>query len=202
MLRSLFRQCEGLNLGRGNRGQTELQKSSVGNGLQWGGSRLMWMGWVDVPNKGKAAGMGEPMPGSPVWEGGSQPGIELSKEGTSVSFLQRIDTRKIDIDLATMSSFICMLLPICYASGKSDAINSVLSTQRAQGLEDSSLARQLLQRKNKRKGTKETKTTMGGLFSRSRKSFTSIGTLQSIADSGERSIKGKKSCVFHLSNSS
>ncbi|KAG5553537.1 hypothetical protein RHGRI_011413 [Rhododendron griersonianum] len=58
MLRSLFRQCEGLNLGRGNRGQTELQKSSVGNGLQWGGSRLMWMGWVDVPNKGKAAGMG------------------------------------------------------------------------------------------------------------------------------------------------
>lgn len=58
MLRSLFRQCEGLNLGRGNRGQTEVQKSSVGNGLQWGGSRLMWMGWVDVPNKGKAAGMG------------------------------------------------------------------------------------------------------------------------------------------------
>lgn len=33
--------------------------------------------------------VGEPMPGSPVWEGGSQPGIELSKEGTSVSFLQR-----------------------------------------------------------------------------------------------------------------
>ncbi|KAG6741594.1 hypothetical protein POTOM_054865 [Populus tomentosa] len=49
-------------------------------------------------------------------------------------------------------SFYLLLLLICYASCRSGPTNLVLSTQLPQGLEDPSLAKQLLQRKNKREG--------------------------------------------------
>ncbi|KAK2995386.1 hypothetical protein RJ640_029018 [Escallonia rubra] len=70
----------------------------------------------------------------------------------------------IDLIGKALAHALRLLLPICYASGRSDAINSVLSTQRAQGLEDSSLARQLLQRKNKREGYQGDKDNYQGLL--------------------------------------